>query len=207
MNGPIVFMMSERTDARFQDLSEYRNPAGFRGRPAWFVQLWWAVEALLVRPSPQILFGWRRAILRLFGAKIGPNVLIRPSVRIVYPWKVSIGADSWIGDDVNLYSLGEIEIGNDVVISQGTYLCTGSHDHRQPDFPIFARRIVVEPEAWIAAQCFVAPGITIGRGAVVQSRAVVMGDVPSGVIVGGHPATVIGNRVASDETEKPRATL
>lgn len=188
-------------EMRLQDLSRFRNPDGFRGRSAIFVQLWWIVEALLVRPTPQIFFGWRRFVLRLFGARIGPGVLIRPSVRVVYPWKVSIGANSWIGDDVNLYSLGEIEIGHDVVVSQGTYLCTGSHDHLRPDFAIFARPIVVEPEAWIAAQCFVAPGVRVGRGAVVQARAVVMRDVAPGTIVGGHPAVVIGSRLNRGDPE------
>lgn len=178
-----------------QDLSRFANPEGFRGRSALFVQLWWIIQALLVRPTPQIFFGWRRFILRLFGARIGKGVLVRPSVRIVYPWKVSIGANSWIGDDVNLYSLGEIKIGHDVVVSQGTYVCTGSHDHLKADFSIFARPIVIEPEVWVAAQCFIAPGVRIGRGAVVQARAVVMRDVPPMTIVGGHPAVAIGSRV------------
>ncbi|SFI08653.1 WcaF family extracellular polysaccharide biosynthesis acetyltransferase [Bradyrhizobium sp. Gha] len=185
--------------ARVQDLSSFTNPPGFRGRSAFFVQLWWIAEALLVRPTPQIFFAWRRFILRLFGAKVGPGVLIRPSVRIVYPWKVSIGANSWIGDDVNLYSLGEIEIGHDVVVSQGTYVCTGSHDHNKANFDIFARPIVIEPEAWIAAECFLAPGVRIGRGAVVQARAVVMRDVAPLTIVGGHPASVIGSRGPASE--------
>jgi putative colanic acid biosynthesis acetyltransferase WcaF len=181
-------------DLRFQDLSKFRNPEGFRGRSAIFVQLWWLVEAIFVHASPQAFFGWRRAILRLFGAKIGRGVLIRPSVRILYPWKVSIGTNSWIGDDVNLYSIGEIEIGDNVVVSQGTYVCTGSHDHMRSDFAIFARPIVIEPQAWVAAQCFIAPGVRIGRGAVVQARSVVMCDVPEAAIVGGHPAVVIGSR-------------
>ncbi|WP_271504825.1 WcaF family extracellular polysaccharide biosynthesis acetyltransferase [Bradyrhizobium sp. CCBAU 11357] len=195
-----VLEMSDGEGVPVQDLSRYANPEGLRGRSALFVQVWWIVEALLVRPTPQIFFAWRRLVLRLFGAKIGPGVLIRPSVRIVYPWKVSIGANSWIGDDVHLYSLGEIEIGHDVVVSQGTYVCTGSHDHRAPDFPIFVRPIVIEPEAWVAAQCFIAPGVRIGRGAVVQARAVVMRDVSAGTIVGGHPAAVIGSRLPNRPT-------
>jgi putative colanic acid biosynthesis acetyltransferase WcaF len=193
--------MPDGSDIRYQDLSKYVNPKGFRGRSAAFVQFWWLVDALLVRPSPQVFFGWRRAILRLFGAKIGPGVLIRPSVRIVYPWKLSIGANSWIGDDVSLYSLGEIEIGHDAVVSQGTYVCAASHDHLRPDFPIFARPIVIEPEAWVAAQCFIAPGVRIGRGAVVQARSVVMNDVPEAAIVGGHPAVIIGSRVPAAKVQ------
>jgi putative colanic acid biosynthesis acetyltransferase WcaF len=84
---------------------------------------------ILFRTSPQFLYGWRNFLLRLFGAKIGKKVIIRPSVKITYPWKLSIGDYSWIGDDVDLYTLGEIDIGNHVVISQRSYLCTGSHDY------------------------------------------------------------------------------
>jgi putative colanic acid biosynthesis acetyltransferase WcaF len=186
--------MSSDQDPRIQDLSSFRNPEGFRGRSAVFVQLWWIVEALFVRLSPQGLYGWRRSILRLFGARVGRGVLIRPSVRIVYPWKVTIGDNAWIGDDVNLYSLGEITIGHDVVISQGCYLCTGSHDYRDAAFPIFARPIVVEPEVWIAALCFLNPGVRIGRGAVIAARSVVLSDVPERTIVGGHPAKIVGDR-------------
>ena len=99
---------------RFQDLSSFRLPDEFRGRPSWYVQLWWLVQSLLFHTSPQALFGWRRFLLRLFGAQIGKNVLIRPSVMVTYPWKVSIGDYSWIGDDAVIYSLGDIRIGSHV---------------------------------------------------------------------------------------------
>ena len=74
------------------------------------------------------MYGWRRNIFRLFGAKIGKNVIIRPSVKMTYPWNIEIGNNSWIGDNVVLYSLDKIEIGNNVVISQNSYLCTGTHN-------------------------------------------------------------------------------
>ncbi len=177
-----------------QDLAAFRLPPGFRGRSGWYVQFWWIVQALLVHPSPQFAYGWRRFMLRCFGAKIGADVLLRPSVRVTYPWKVSIGDRAWIGDQVELYSLGEIEIGADAVISQGSYLCTGSHDHRKADFPIFAETIIVEPEAWVAARCFIGPGVTIGRGAVVGACSVVLSEVAAGAVVAGHPARLIGQR-------------
>src|SRR5438105_4960330 len=103
---------------RCQDLSAFSLPAEFRGRPAWFVQLWWLVQSTLFRWSPQFMYGWRRLLLRLFGATIGRSVLVRPTARITYPWKIRIGDYSWIGDDVVLYSLGEIDIGAHVVVSQ-----------------------------------------------------------------------------------------
>ena len=95
----------------FQELKGYKNPRGFRGRSALAVQLWWFVYSFLFKPSPQIMYAWRRFLLRIFGAKIGAKVIIRPSAQITYPWKVKIGDYSWIGDEVVLYSLGNIEIG------------------------------------------------------------------------------------------------
>ncbi|WP_303316561.1 putative colanic acid biosynthesis acetyltransferase [Flavivirga abyssicola] len=177
-----------------QNLKLYKTPKDFRGRSKAFVQIWWAVQALLFRPSPQLLYGWRRFLLRLFGARIGKNVIIRPTVQIVYPWKVSIGDYSWIGDDVNLYSLGEINIGENTVISQKSYLCTGTHDYKRKDFPIRNAKIIIENNCWIATDVFIAPGITIGKGTVVGARSSVFNDLPEMKICIGNPAKPIKDR-------------
>jgi putative colanic acid biosynthesis acetyltransferase WcaF len=179
-----------------QDLASSRLPPGFRGRSAAFVQLWWIAQVLLVHSSPQVMYGWRRFVLRLFGARIGKDVRIRPSVRITFPWKVEIGDHSWIGDRTELYSLGPIRIGRNAVVSQDSYLCAGTHDYRDPTFAIKAQPIVVEDEAWVAAQSFVAPGVTIGRGAVIGARSLVLTDVPPGMVAMGHPAKLHGPRLA-----------
>jgi putative colanic acid biosynthesis acetyltransferase WcaF len=188
-------------EGRIQDLSKFKVPPGFRGRPAWFVQLWWLVEMLLFHPSPQVMFGWRRFLLRLFGARIGKGVLIRRSVSVTYPWKLSIGDSSWVGDHATLYTLGEITIGENTVISQHTYLCTGSHDYTRPAFDQFAKSIHVEPEAWIATNVFVGPGVTIGRGAVVGACSVVLKDVPAKMVCAGNPLRVLRARPT-----EPRST-
>ncbi len=172
----------------FQNLQQFKVPAGFRGRNALTVQLWWLVQATLFRWSPQFMYGWRRFLLRCFGATVGKKVIIRPTVTITYPWKVAIGDYSWIGDDVVLYSLGEIRIGSNAVVSQKSYLCTGSHHHQQIDFGIFAQRIEVGDEAWLATDVFVAPGVSIGPGTVVGSRSSVYQDLPPGMICFGNPA-------------------
>lgn len=178
-----------------QNLDQFKLPPNFRGRSCLTVQLWWLVQALFFKTSPQILYGWRSFLLRLFGAKIGRNVIIRPTVTITYPWKVNIGDYSWVGDDVVLYSLGEIEIGNNVVISQKSYLCAGSHDYKKPDFPIFAEKITIEDECWLATDVYVAPGITIGKGTVVGARSSVFKNLPAGKVCFGSPAVVVKDRV------------
>ena len=179
----------------YQQLNAFILPKGFRGRPAFIVQLWWLVQETLFAMSPQFMFRWRRFLLNLFGAKIGEGVLIRSSVRITYPWKVSIGDHSWIGDNAELYSLGEIEIGANVVISQRSYLCSAAHDYTKSSFDIFAYKIVIEDQAWLATDVFVAPGVTVGRGAVVGARSSVFNDMPSNMICYGSPAKAIRHRV------------
>jgi putative colanic acid biosynthesis acetyltransferase WcaF len=179
---------------RYQDLRRFKLPDGFRGRSAAIVQLWWILQATLFRCSPQICFGWRRLLLRLFGAKIGRGVLIRPSATITYPWKLRIGDYSWIGDDVVLYSLGDISIGAHSVISQRSYLCTGTHDAAAEAFDILARPISVGSECWIATDVFVAPGVSIADGAVVGIRSTVLDDLPAATICYGTPARPVRPR-------------
>src|SRR5579862_3718078 len=104
----------------FQRLDLFRLPANFRGRSGVYVQLWWLVQALLFKPLPQICYPLRRSILRAFGARVGNRVRIRPGVQVTFPWKVTIGENSWIGDNVTLYSLGAISIGNNTVVSQNS---------------------------------------------------------------------------------------
>ena len=172
----------------FQDLTIFRVPPGFRGRSGVVVLLWQLVQASLFGLSPQPLYAWRRALLRLFGAKIGKGVIVRPTVRITYPWKVAIGDFSWIGDHVELYSLDRITIGSNSVVSQRSYLCTASHDIRDVAFPYVTGPIVICDQAWVAADVFVAPGVTVGRGAVVGMRSTVLNDVPASMIAVGAPA-------------------
>lgn len=178
-----------------QDLAQYKTPKTFRGKSKIMVQFWWFINAICFKHSPQILYGWRRFILRCFGAKIGKNVIIRPSVKITYPWKVKIGDNSWIGDDVVLYSLGNITIGKNSVISQKSYLCTGSHDYKKNDFPIYSSSILIEDECWLATDVYVAPGITIGKGTIVGARSSVFKNLPSGKVCVGNPARPIKNRI------------
>ncbi len=179
-------------------MDQFRVPPGFRGRSRFYVQLWWLVQATLFAMSPQIVYGWRRWLLRLFGAKIGAKTIIRSSVKIPYPWKLTIGDYCHIGDEVHLYTYGEIEIGDCAVVSQRSYLCTGYHDHTSPTFDLLAKKIVIGPEAWVAADVYVGPGVSIGYGAVIGARSSVFKDIPSGVIAVGSPARVIGERRMRD---------
>ncbi|HEV7442993.1 MAG TPA: WcaF family extracellular polysaccharide biosynthesis acetyltransferase [Steroidobacteraceae bacterium] len=179
----------------FQRLDLFKLPAGFRGKGALFVQMWWIVQALLVKPLPQVFYPVRRLLLRAFGARIGNGVLIRPGVEITYPWKVTIGDHSWIGDDVTLYSLGPIAIGAHSVVSQNSYICAADHDYSDNRFPIRERPVTIGEQVWIASDVWVGPGVCIADGTVVGARSTVTNDLPGGMICVGSPCKSIKRRV------------
>jgi putative colanic acid biosynthesis acetyltransferase WcaF len=179
---------------KLQNLDRFRLPPGFRGRPAAIVQLWWLIQATLFRWSPQFMYRWRSALLRMFGATVGKKVLIRPTVTITYPWKLTIGDNCWIGDDVVLYTLGKLDIGSNTVISQKSYICTASHDIASEDFTIFDRKVTIGRKVWLAADVFVAPGVNIGDGCVVGARSSVFSDLPPMMLCKGTPARPIRPR-------------
>jgi len=180
--------------SNYQNLNTYQTPKDFRGRSKVTVQLWWIVQATLFRLSPQFMYGWRRFLLRSFGAKIGKGVIVRPSAQITYPWKLTIGDYSWIGDEVVLYTLGEIEIGANTVISQRSYICTGTHDYSSSDFRIYAEKITIGDKCWLATDVYVAPNVTIGNGTVVGARSSVFKDLPAAMICIGNPAKPVKDR-------------
>jgi putative colanic acid biosynthesis acetyltransferase WcaF len=154
--------------------------------------LWWlAIPAF--RFSPRPLYGWRNLLLRLFGASIGKGVRIYPSARITFPWNLEIGARSVISWDVKIYNLGRICVGSDTIISQYAHLCAGNHDFRARDFRLLRVPITIGNAVWLAADVFVAPGVTVGDGCVVYARSVVIRDLPAYTLCAGHPARVLTN--------------
>lgn len=151
--------------------------------------LWNGVWLAFCRFSPRPFHSWRAFWLRLFGARLGKGVHIYPGVQIWAPWNLVIGDECGVGDGARLYSMAKIELGKRVVISQGAYLCTGTHDYRDPAFPLIAKPIHVGDYAWIAAEAFIHPGIQIGPRAVIGARAVVHRSVDAGMLAFGNPAT------------------
>ncbi len=169
------------------DLRKYDQSWYDRGRPGWFILLWWFLQGIIFPLTLHSAHGIRCWLLSLFGAKIGKGVVIRPTARITYPWKLKIGDYSWIGDDVVLYSLDDIHIGQHCIISQESYLCTGSHDIQDPNFSLQVSPIAIGNGAWVAADCFVAPGVTIGANAVIGARSSVFSDIPQQQVAWGSP--------------------
>ncbi|MGB8689874.1 MAG: hormogonium polysaccharide biosynthesis acetyltransferase HpsU [Microcoleus sp.] len=169
------------------DLRKYDRSKFDRGRPGWLILLWWLVQAIAFPLTPHPVNGLRRWLLRLFGSKIGFGVIIRPTARFTYPWKIEIGDFSWIGDDVVLYSLDRIAIGKHCVISQKSYLCTGTHDPQDSAFGLITASVTINNGVWIAADCFIGPGVEIGANALIGARSSVFKNMPASFVCTGSP--------------------
>ncbi len=101
-----------------------------------------------------------------------------------------MGDYSCIGEHVTVYNLGRVTIGSHTVISQNVHLCGGTHDYTKPDLPLVRSAITIGSGVWVCADAFIGPCVTIGDNSIVAARAVVVKDVPPGVIVAGNPAVV-----------------
>lgn len=154
----------------------------------------WGGARVLFRMSPRLFYGFRRWLLRRFGAAVGAHVHVSPTAVVYFPWMLTIGDHSAVGEGVLLYNLGPLAIGPRVTVSQRAHLCGGSHDHADPTMPLLRLPITIEADAWICADAFVGPNVTVGQGAVVGARAAVFKDVAPWTIVGGNPAKIIGQR-------------
>lgn len=161
--------------------------------PAWKVYAWALVELLLVSNPWQISSRLRRVALVAFGARIGDGVLLRPRLRVRFPWKLSIGDRAWIGEDVWLHNQDQLSIGADAVVSQGAFITTGSHAHRR-DMALITAPVTIGDGAWVTARCIVLGGSRIGVSVLVTPGTVVRGEIPDGMVYGPPPATVLGPR-------------
>lgn len=176
------------------DLSKAPGERAAWHQPAWKVYLWAVVELVLVTNPWQISSGLRVRALRLFGAEIGKGVVFRPRTRVKFPWKLHIGDRSWIGEGVWFHNQDHIHLGHDVVISQETFLTTGSHAHRR-DMALITRPITIMAGAWVTSRCVILGGTEIGKSALIRPMTLVDGArVGSGEVWGGQPAACLAFR-------------
>ena len=158
--------------------------------------LWLLVQGTLFRWSPRPCHGFRARLLRLFGADISApgRVVIFPTAPITFPWRLTLEPRAMVGPRVILYNLAPIQLGYGANLSQGCHLCAGTHDYTRWDMPLVVRPIVVGANAWLGAEVFVGPGVTIGELCVVGARAVVLRDQPARMVCAGHPCAPLKPR-------------
>ena len=156
--------------------------------------LWTVIYLTLFRLSPPPCHAWRSLLLKLFDAEVGGRAHIYPGVKIWAPWNLDIGEEAGIANGVTLYSQGKITIGKRAVISQGSHLCAGTHDFNDPGMPLITKPITIGDHAWVTAEVFIHPGVTIGEGCVIGARSVVTKDMPEWTVCAGFPCKPIKER-------------
>jgi putative colanic acid biosynthesis acetyltransferase WcaF len=170
------------------------------GRPKPVVYLWAVAELIFVTNPWQISSRLRVAVLRLFGARVDKGVTYRARTRVKFPWKLEIGADSWIGEGVWIHNQDHVVVGSNVVLSQETLITTGSHAHRR-DMALLTRPITIEDGVWVTSRCIVLGGVTISRSALITPGTVVKQNVPANTIFGTPEPGFLGSRFDPPPTE------
>lgn len=191
-SAPACYSDNKQAGRQYMRLDTYHAKFD-RGRPLWLEALWQIAQLALVT-SAFSCSALRVRVLRLFGAQIGHRVRIKPGLRVKFPWRLTVGDDCWIGEDVWLDNLAEIRLGDQCCVSQAAYLCTGSHDWRKTGFDLIVRSITLEDEVWLGARSAVGPGVTAGRGSVLSLGSVATRDLLPGLIYQGVPAAPIRRR-------------
>jgi putative colanic acid biosynthesis acetyltransferase WcaF len=184
---------------RLNELDVIVAKSGFAGPTFSFFNrlkrtIWQATWLLVARWTPVAFYRWRVLLLRAFGADVDWSAHVYPDVFIWAPWNLTIRHYGTLGRRVTCYNIAPIAIGYRAVVSQGAHLCTGTHDYRDPELPLKARPIVIERRAWVCADSFVGPGVTVGEGAVLAAAGVAFRDLAPWTVYLGNPAVVLRAR-------------
>jgi putative colanic acid biosynthesis acetyltransferase WcaF len=174
------------------DVSSYASP--FKSGHYATRGLWRLARLILFRPSPTFFHGWRRMLLRAFGARVGAHAVIHPTTRVWAPWNLEMGDFACLGPHVDCYSVDRVSIGAHATISQHAVLCTASHDITDPGMRLTTAPITIGPGAWIAQGAFIHPGRSVGEGAVVAAMACLTRDAGPWEVFGGNPAVLLKRR-------------
>jgi len=176
------------------DLSKFNNNWYKPGASVIKQIIWYYVNIFFFKST---IFPFKKLkilILRLFGATIGKNTVIKPGVNIKYPWKLTVGENSWIGENVWIDNLDHVEIGANCCISQGALLLCGNHNYSSQAFDLITQKIIISDGAWVGAKCVVVPGCIIGNHAVLTVGSVAVGALKPFGVYSGNKAVWVKQR-------------
>lgn len=173
-----------RIDLSTPDVRDYEPGRSFAVRALWLI-----AESLVLLNPVVTSYGIKRAVLRLFGARLGARTVIKPGVHVKYPWRLTLGDHVWLGERCWIDNLADVVVGSHVVVSQGAYLCTGNHDWADERMGLVTGPISLGDGSWVGAFARVGPGVTVGREAVVALGAVLTRNAEPGTVYSGNPAT------------------
>ncbi len=177
------------------DLSTFGNAAYANTVPRLKSAFWHIVNLLVLQNRLVPFSSFKKAVLRLFGARIGKGVVIKPGVNIKYPWNLDIGNYVWIGEGVWIDNLVQVTIEDHVCVSQGAFLLTGNHNYKSTSFDLIVSPIILETGVWVGAKAVVCPGVRCGTHAVLSVGSVATKNLESYKVYGGNPAVALRERV------------
>lgn len=178
-----------------QDFSLFNNSDFDRGATFFKESLWRLTSSVVFKTTWFHHYALKRGLLRMFGADVGKGVLIKPGVSITFPWRLILGDNVWIGENVWIDNLAPVQIASNVCISQGAYICTGSHDYKKEGFNLITRPVVIEESCWICAKSILGPGSTMKAGSILLMGSTASGVLEKNTIYEGVPALKKRSRV------------
>ena len=153
--------------------------------------LWYFINVCFFKNAINPGSGSKIFLLKIFGAKVGKGVVIKPAVNIKYPWKLKIGDNAWIGEEVWIDNLADVIIGNNVCVSQGALLLCGNHNYKKETFDLMLGEITLEDGVWIGAKSIVCGGVKCGTHAVLTVSSVASSNLEPYTIYRGNPAIAV----------------
>jgi putative colanic acid biosynthesis acetyltransferase WcaF len=185
-------------DALKTQLNKFTNNWYTSGASKPKMLLWYFVNLIFFTSRWLPVSAIKVALLRIFGAQVGSGVVIKPAVNIKYPWRLKIGNHVWIGEQVWIDNLENVEIGHHVCISQGAMLLCGNHNYKKSSFDLVVGKIILEEGAWIGAQTVVCPGVVCKTHSILTVGSVATSELKAYTIYQGNPAKAIKERVISN---------
>jgi putative colanic acid biosynthesis acetyltransferase WcaF len=176
------------------NLNKYNN-SWYNSGSIFKKAIWYFTNMFLFKTMVPIPSSIKVKVLRLFGAEMGVDIVIKPNVSIKYPWFLEVGDYSWIGEDVWIDNLAQVNIGKNCILSQGAFLLTGSHDYTLESFDLITKEIVLEDGSWVGAKATVCPGVTLKSHSVLSVSSVATKDLEAYSIYQGNPAIKKRERV------------
>ena len=201
MPKQIHYNAAEHIPARTAD-DPYLRPA-FSSRDRLRRLTWNLCWALFYRMSPRPLHSWRSFLLRSFGAKMGPNCHFYPASKVWAPWNLICADQVSAGDGAEIYNPAPVTLGSHAILSQDAYVCAATHDYDDPAFPLLAFAMSIGPYAWVCARASLAPGVTMGEGAVLGLGSVATRDLEPWTVYAGVPAVRVKERKHSRSAAEP----
>jgi maltose O-acetyltransferase len=158
----------------------------------WKASLEWFLLNNIISSFPSQTI--RKAFLRMKGANIHKHALIYGGCEYRYPRGLKIGKGSSIGHRAILDARKGLIIGENVVFATEVMVWTLHHDYNDINFAGKGASVLIGDFVWLGSRSIILPGVTIGKGAVVATGAVVTKDVEPYTVVAGIPAKVIAKR-------------